>query len=157
MILPPKITAMVYCTRDRQVLLLKRTKPPFVGFWVAPGGKLEAGESPVQAAVREFAEETGLYAQDAVLRGIIRETSPVADWQWLMFMYRVTAFTGELLAAPPEGELIWVDIDRLPDLTLPDADRVFAPRLLADTPGVYEAVFTYDESKRLIDVWEHVP
>lgn len=154
MIHPPKITAMVYCTNADRLLMLQRIKPPLVGHWVAPGGKLEAGESPLQAAVREFEEETGLVAQDARLCGIVREVSPVPTWQWLIFMYRVTRFTGTLLADPPEGDLEWVPIQDLSNRTLPDADRVFTPKLLAGRDSVYEAVFRYDDAENLIDYWE---
>ena len=42
------------------VLMVKRGKPPFLGRWSYPGGRVEAGESPEEAAVRELLEETGL-------------------------------------------------------------------------------------------------
>lgn len=151
--MPPKITSMIYCTKGESLLLLKRIKPPLEGYWVAPGGKLEAGESPHQAAVREFCEETGLHAHDARLCGIVRETSPVPDWQWLIFMYRVTEFSGELLTDPPEGELRWVPLDHLSTTKLPEADVIFTPHVLAERDDVYEAVFHYDENKDLQSYW----
>lgn len=42
------------------VLLIKRTNPPYIGKWALPGGVIEAGEPPVEAAARELHEETGL-------------------------------------------------------------------------------------------------
>lgn len=42
------------------VLLIKRARPPFKGFWTLPGGRLEAGETAQQALERELAEELGL-------------------------------------------------------------------------------------------------
>lgn len=53
----PESVLVVIHTKAR-VLLLERTSP--VGFWQSVTGSLEAGETPVQAAVREVAEETGL-------------------------------------------------------------------------------------------------
>ena len=41
-------------------MLILRGRPPAMGTWSLPGGRLEAGETPEQAAVREVAEETGL-------------------------------------------------------------------------------------------------
>jgi 8-oxo-dGTP diphosphatase len=50
----------VLFNRHQQVLLIKRNQPPAEGFWSIPGGKLEPGESLVEACRREFYEETNL-------------------------------------------------------------------------------------------------
>ncbi|AOR66425.1 ADP-ribose pyrophosphatase [Burkholderia stabilis] len=46
--------------RERDVLLVRRANPPDAGCWGFPGGKIEAGETVVEAAVREIAEETAI-------------------------------------------------------------------------------------------------
>ena len=46
--------------QHERVLLIQRGKPPAAGYWHAPGGKLEAGESLVEGVRREVKEETGL-------------------------------------------------------------------------------------------------
>jgi 8-oxo-dGTP diphosphatase len=43
-----------------KVLSIKRGRPPFVGMWANPGGNIDEGEKPLDAAVRELEEETGL-------------------------------------------------------------------------------------------------
>ena len=43
-----------------EVLSIKRGRPPFVGMWANPGGNIDEGEQPIDAAVRELEEETGL-------------------------------------------------------------------------------------------------
>ena len=43
-----------------KVLLIKRGRPPFIGMWANPGGNIDEGEEPIDAAVRELQEETGL-------------------------------------------------------------------------------------------------
>ena len=45
---------------QKQILLIQRNQPPAMGFWSIPGGKLEPGESLVEACQREIKEETGL-------------------------------------------------------------------------------------------------
>ncbi|WP_397453667.1 NUDIX hydrolase [Pseudomonas sp. NA-150] len=57
-----KERATVICRRDDRVLYVRRSKSS----WVLPGGKIEAGETPAQAALRELCEETGLVAQGLV-------------------------------------------------------------------------------------------
>ncbi|HDR9584019.1 TPA: NUDIX hydrolase [Burkholderia stabilis] len=46
--------------RERDVLLVRRANPPDAGCWGFPGGKIEAGETVAEAAVREIAEETAI-------------------------------------------------------------------------------------------------
>ena len=53
------VSAIIFDQHER-VLLIQRGKPPAVGYWHVPGGKLEAGESLVEGVRREVKEETGL-------------------------------------------------------------------------------------------------
>lgn len=146
----PTLVTLVYCLRDGQVLLLERVKEPFPGHWVAPGGKLEPGESPVECAVRELREETGLRARDAVLRGVITETAPRDDWQWLIFAYVVRDFDGEVAGDQREGVLRWWAVDDWPRIPMPDADRVFFAPVVLGAGVPYERTFHYDAELRLI-------
>jgi len=52
----------VICFRREDVLLIKRGKPPREGDWSLPGGRIEAGETQTEAALRELKEETGITA-----------------------------------------------------------------------------------------------
>lgn len=66
----PESVLVVIHTPDLQILLLERSDHP--GWWQSVTGSLEQGETPMQAAVREVAEETGLAAAQHELR----------DWEW---------------------------------------------------------------------------
>ncbi|MDE2143958.1 MAG: NUDIX domain-containing protein, partial [Elusimicrobia bacterium] len=52
-----------YAVREGKVLLIKHKK---LGLWLAPGGHIDEGETPDEAALRELKEETGLEADFAV-------------------------------------------------------------------------------------------
>lgn len=80
---------------DREVLLVRRSKPPHAGVWAIPGGAIDLGETIEQAAEREVFEETGVsvrargvvHAFDAIERDVARRVSyhyvvvdVLADW-----------------------------------------------------------------------------
>ena len=150
--MPYKIVTLIYAVRDDQVLLLKRRKPPYAGHWVAPGGKVERGESPRECAIRELREETGLCARDAELRALITETSPRDDWQWLIFVYRAVGVEGDVVTDEREGELRWFPVESIfVEPSIPPADQVFMHDALREPSGTTEYRFTYDEDLHIID------
>ena len=146
---PLKLATLVYALRDERVLLVRRNTEPNRGLWVAPGGKLEHGESPVECAVREMREETGLAIDRPVLRAVMTETSPRADYQWLTFIFVAWDFDGTFTPAPGVGEFRWVPVDEVTKLPIPPADAVFFPRLLQDG-STFTAKFEYDADLNLL-------
>lgn len=155
--MPYRIVTLVYCVghgpggpEGNEVLLLERVKPPYPGLWVAPGGKVERGESPAEGATRELREETGLVADRVSLRAVVTETSPVDDWQWLIFVYRALDLSGTLVSDEREGRLAWFTPEALVDAKLPPADRFFMQDAMRGTSGVTEYRFDYDETHALI-------
>ena len=61
---------------QKEILLIQRNQSPAKGFWSIPGGKLESGESLVEACYREIYEETGLRTEIknivAVVKGVLK-------------------------------------------------------------------------------------
>jgi 8-oxo-dGTP diphosphatase len=147
----PTLVTLIYCLRDERVLLLRRRKHPFPGLWTGPGGKVDFGESPVECAVRELREETGLRADDPVLRGIITETSDRPDWQWLIFAYVVRDPAGEITGDDREGILKWWPISERDRIEMPPADRFFFEPVVMGTGRPYEQTFHYDNKLRLLE------
>jgi len=148
-----KLATLVYALRDDQVLLVRRMKEPNRGLWVAPGGKIEQGESPVECAVREMREETGLAIERPVLRAVMTETSPRADYQWLTFIFVAWDFDGTFSPARDVGEFRWVPVDEVAKLPIPPADAIFFPRLLQDG-STFTAKFEYDADLNLLSSQE---
>lgn len=144
-----KLTTLVYALRNEQVLMMHRRKQPNLGQWTAPGGKIELNESPAECAVRELREETGLIIQGRPqLRVIATETSPIPDWQWLMFIYLVSEFSGQL-GHCAEGDLAWIPLAEVPALPIPQADAIFFPFVVGDRANTISMKFEYDADLRL--------
>ena len=70
--MPPEPLPYTLCfiTRGHQILLLERRREPNLGLWNGVGGKLEPGESPRQAILREIREETGLELDEVRFAGV---------------------------------------------------------------------------------------
>ena len=141
--------------KDRRVLMLHRNKEPNRGLWVAPGGKVEIHESPLECAIRELREETGLIANGITLRGVVTEVSPREDYQWLLFIYVTDDFEGELIACD-EGHLAWVDVSAVSLLPIPEADAIFFPHVINDDEPLYQARYAYDVDLDLVHAHEFV-
>ena len=80
---------------------IERGRPPSVGRWALPGGRIEPGEEPVAAARRELAEETGLAAADGTHLAVLEERFEDEEGA---FLYDVVVHVA--LFADPGGEPI---------------------------------------------------
>jgi 8-oxo-dGTP pyrophosphatase MutT (NUDIX family) len=153
-------TVLVYALRDGErgdeVLLMHRKQEPNAGLWVAPGGKIEPGESPYETALREFAEETGLQAEELQLQGLCTIVPLLKQYPWFVFIFVTTSFRGTLNADCEEGDLAWVSLEEyFTTLPKPGADAIFAPKILTATDGLFQAKFVYDAENELVEWIEH--
>ncbi len=100
-------------------------------------------ESIVDGAIREVREETGLIVKDIIYKGLDEFCEPNQGLRYMVFNYLVTAFEGELLKNPPEGELLWVEIDEALQLPMQDWFKRRLP--LFFEPGTFELSFIWDD------------
>jgi 8-oxo-dGTP diphosphatase len=90
------------------------------------GGKLEKNESPIECAKREVLEESALEVSELIFKGHL--LFPKFDKQkndWLVFVYTSHKYSGKLIPINPEGNLSWIDNDKLLKLNLWEGDLVF--------------------------------
>ncbi|MFD1020386.1 8-oxo-dGTP diphosphatase [Thalassobacillus hwangdonensis] len=134
-----------------QMLMLKK---PRRGWYVAPGGKMEPGESIKESVVREFQEETGLTVQTPELKGsftfIIREGDRTVD-EWMMFTFYSESYTGTMLEESEEGELEWVPVDEVLNKPMAEGDRHFLHHILSTNEQVY-GTFVYTPDFQLLEM-----
>lgn len=139
-----KATTLCYIERDGQYLMLHRTKKRNDANhdkWLGVGGHIEPGETPLECVLREVREETGLQLLDCRARGLVRFRSD-RDEDEDMYLFTASRFTGALMPCD-EGELQWVDRDRVPTLPLWEGDRVFL-KLLREGAEGFDLTLRYE-------------
>ncbi|PJA32330.1 MAG: NTP pyrophosphohydrolase [Zetaproteobacteria bacterium CG_4_9_14_3_um_filter_53_7] len=105
---------------DGNVLLLKRSANQHCAdLWSFPGGKIEAGETPKAAAIRELQEETGLSGSNWKLLGIHRFEYPDRLLNFMLFTCQCDSSD----ALSCESEHAWATLDDLPDFPMPEANE----------------------------------
>ncbi len=109
----------VVFNNQKQILLIQRNQPPAMGFWSIPGGKLEAGESLVEACRREIKEETGL---DTEIKNIVAVVERrVEGFHYVIIDYLALLVDGESTqpnAQSDVSEARWVSLENLNDYAL---------------------------------------
>jgi 8-oxo-dGTP diphosphatase len=100
----PIVAASAAVFRRGRVLIARRANPPQL--WSLPGGKVEPGESPAQAAVREVREETGVEIEIVAPAGESEVALPGARYVIHAFAARWRA--GEARPGPEASAVEWV-------------------------------------------------
>ena len=128
-----KLTLVVACAlidADNRVLIAKRPAgKSMAGLWEFPGGKLEAGERPEEALVRELHEELGITTKIDCLAPLTFASHNYDDFHLLMPLYICRRFWGE--PNPKEGQTLkWVRANKLRTFDMPPADEPLIPPLI---------------------------
>jgi 8-oxo-dGTP diphosphatase len=123
------VAAAALIDTDGRVLLAQRPEgKSLAGLWEFPGGKVEAGESPEAALIRELAEEIGVETHASCLAPLTFASHAYADFHLLMPLFAIRRWQGT--PAPKEGQtLAWVRPRDLRDYPMPPADIPLIPVL----------------------------
>ena len=117
---------------DGDRLLLQRKSAGLFGEgkWNGVGGKLKAGESPMEGAAREALEETGLLVSQLKLHGVLNfYFGQKAKPDWVVHVFSTSTFEGKLKSSE-EGILRWFAFDEIPYDEMWQDDEHWLPLLL---------------------------
>jgi 8-oxo-dGTP diphosphatase len=116
------VTAAALIDRDGRVLVQQRATGPLAGLWEFPGGKIEAGETPSVALIRELREELGIDVEAACLAPAAFASEPLGDRHLLLLLHVCRKWMG--IPQPLEAAALrWVRPVELFALPMPEPDR----------------------------------
>ncbi|HLO12862.1 MAG TPA: 8-oxo-dGTP diphosphatase [Pseudoneobacillus sp.] len=135
--------------KDEKILLLQK---PRRGWWVAPGGKMESGESVRDSCIREYREETGIYLKNPQIKGIFTifiEENGIVTSEWMMFTFIANDFDGVNVDRSEEGTITWHPIDKIRELPMAPGDYHILDYMIHGN-GIIYGTFTYSPDFELI-------
>lgn len=117
------VVAVALVDADRRVLIAQRPEgKSMAGLWEFPGGKVEPGETPEAALIRELDEELGISTKEACLAPVSFASHSYENVHLLMPLYACRKWQGEP-RAKEHTALKWVRPQALRDYPMPPADE----------------------------------
>ena len=141
------LSTLCYIEKDGKYLMLHRTKKKNdinKEKWIGVGGKFEEGESPEECIIREVKEETGLVLKNYKLRCIVTYVSTIWETEY-MYVFTSDKFEGNLIDCN-EGDLQWIDKDKVTQLKTWEGDKIFLEKIQKDNT-FFTIKFNYDGEK----------
>ena len=124
------VVAVALVDADGRVLIARRPAgKTLAGLWEFPGGKVEAGERPEVALIREMREELTIDVAESCLAPLTFASHVYADFHLLMPLYVCRRWKG-IVHASEGQELQWAKPVRLRDYPMPPADLPLIPHLI---------------------------
>ena len=123
------VSAVALIDPDGRILLAQRPEgKSMAGLWEFPGGKVELGETPEAALVRELHEELGIETWNSCLAPLSFASHSYDDFHLLMPLFACRKWSGT--PTPREGQVLkWARVNQLRDFPMPPADIPLIPVL----------------------------
>ena len=131
----PVAAAALFDEHGRVLVQRRPAGTDLPGLWEFPGGKVEAGETPEQALVRELHEELGIRVKEAGLTPLTFASAALGERHLVLLLFAANRWVG-IPQALHAAELKWVRPDELYDLEMPPADYPLIPVIAKLMPSL---------------------
>lgn len=138
-----ELTVLCLLYKEDKYLLQDRVSKDWKGYTL-PGGHVEAGESIVDAVIREMKEETGLTVVNPKLCGV--KQFPIKEGRYLVFLFKSNEFYGDVVSSE-EGTMHWVSKEQLDEVNLVSDFYELLEVMLDDNLSEFQYVIENDEWK----------
>ncbi len=152
---PVEQATLLFVIRDGRILLIHKKKGLGAGKINGPGGRVDPGESPQQAAIREVEEELGIHPLGVTAAGRLRFQF-LDGYRLLGYVFRATGYRG-MPTETDEAVPLWYPVDSLPYSRMWADDPLWMPHLLAGR--LFEGYFVFDGDQLLehrVEVVRHL-
>lgn len=141
-----ELTVLCLIQDGNRVLLQNRVKNDWKGYTL-PGGHVEAGESFVDAVVREMKEETGLSIKNPRIVGI--KHFPMENGRYIVLLFKATEFEGTVVSSE-EGEMEWISLDDLSAINV--VEDFHALMKVMNDPDLNEFQYTIENGEWIVNL-----
>ncbi|HEY8279107.1 MAG TPA: 8-oxo-dGTP diphosphatase [Bdellovibrionota bacterium] len=142
------VLCFVFDRARNSLLMIQKKRGQGAGKVNVPGGKIAAGESAVDAAIRETEEETGIVPSGLEEAGILEFYFPESQsWDNTCTVFTAESFSGDLIPETEECSVFWENLDRLPMERMWDSDRIWLPLLLSGKR--FHRSYTFDKHDKV--------
>ncbi len=142
---PGEVATLCFVIRDGQILLIRKKRGLGAGKVNGPGGRLEAGETPMQAAIRETEEELGVTPTGVEERGLLHFQF-TDGYSLLCSVFVASGCLGEAIETD-EAIPLWTPLDAIPYEEMWADDRCWLPGVIQG--GSFRGYFRFDGEKML--------
>jgi 8-oxo-dGTP diphosphatase len=124
------VAAAALIDQSGRILVQKRPEgKPMAGLWEFPGGKVEKGETPELALVRELNEELSIAVEQPDIIPVTFASESVEDQHLILLFYLCRKWSGDVFS-PDALELQWLPAEAIRDLPMPPADGPLVQKLI---------------------------
>ncbi|MES2439531.1 MAG: 8-oxo-dGTP diphosphatase [Verrucomicrobiota bacterium] len=136
---------LMFIVKDGQILLIEKKRGLGAGKINGPGGKIDPGETPLEAVIRETQEELVITPHEPRKIGELRFVMSMCP-DILCHVYRADDFTGTPTETD-EAVPVWTELEKIPYQRMWEDDRHWLPLLLEDKTFIGNFIFEGEEMR----------
>ena len=129
------VETLLYIIKDGKILLIEKKRGLGKGLYNGVGGKVEEGETPIQAAIRECKEEIGVEPKNVEWKGVIEFINDGSVYSYV-HVFTANDYEGEIKETD-EAKPVWFPLSEIPYDKMWEDDRTWLPTIIEKNKMIY--------------------